>query len=203
MRIRPSLILLVLIAAALPVLAAAPAAQDYDLQIIEKVAPPFEKPDHPGIFFLKVQFKLTRTSDNKLTTDFLDPADKIVVKEDGKPVAEIALDPPKADALSVVLAMDISGSMASNGKIEEARTAGGVFFDKLDPRTDCGLILFDHQMRVVEKPAGDPRTAVSIATVCAARCSRPNRWAAPPISMPPTRPSKCSAMCRDARPSSS
>src|SRR5262245_50534500 len=136
MRIRPSLIAVVLASAALPVLAAAPAGQDYDVQIIT-VTPPFEKPDQPGVFFLKVQFKLTQTADGKFATDLLSDSDKIVVEEDGKPVADLVVEKPKAEALSVVLAMDISGSMASNGKIEEARTAAGVFFDKLDPRADC------------------------------------------------------------------
>ena len=41
--------------------------------------------------------------------------------------------------------MDISGSVAGHDKIVEARKAANIFFDKLDPQSDSGLILFDHR----------------------------------------------------------
>jgi VWFA-related protein len=141
--------------AALPVVAQAPASVDYDLQITDKVFAAFrEPPGKPSALYVTVQFKLVRAADHKAATE-LGADEKIVVEEDGKPVAEFQLSPPKANALTTVLAMDVSGSMAGNGKIEEARTAAGVFFDKLDPRADCGLILFDHLLRVKERPARD------------------------------------------------
>src|SRR6516164_5078126 len=45
--------------------------------------------------------------------------------------------------------------MAAGRKIDEARSAAGVFLDRLDPRADCGLILFDHKLQVVVDPVRD------------------------------------------------
>ncbi len=152
MHVRPVLVAVILVCAALPVLTQAPAGMDYDLQITDKVFSAFREPaGKPTALYVTVQFKLARPGDRGLVAE-LGADEKIVVEEDGKPVAEFDLSSPKANALTTILAMDISGSMASNGKIEEARNAAGVFFDKLDPRADCGLILFDHLMRVKETP---------------------------------------------------
>ena len=52
--------------------------------------------------------------------------------------------------------MDVSGSMASNHKIEEARKAANAFLDKLDAKSDSGLITFDHRLLVKEPPGRDP-----------------------------------------------
>jgi VWFA-related protein len=128
---------------------------DYDLRIDNVFAAFREPPGTPAALYVTVQFRLLRTGDSQPATDLV-ADDKVVVEEDGKPVAEFDLSGPRADALTTVLAMDISGSMAGSRKIEEARHAGGVFLDKLDPRADCGLILFDHKLRVVEPPARDP-----------------------------------------------
>ncbi len=155
MHVRPILVALLLAAAALPVVAGVPAGMDYDLQITDKVFSAVRAPPgKPEALYVTVQFKLARAGDRGLAAE-LGADETIVVEEDGKPVAEFDLSPPKANALTTVLAMDISGSMASNGKIEEARGAAGVFFDKLDPHADCGLILFDHLLRVKEKPVRD------------------------------------------------
>ena len=82
--------------------------------------------------------------------------DEIVVQEDGQPVTDLEIFQPKAQGLTAVLAMDISGSMESHNKIVEARKAANLFLDKLDPRSDSGLILFDHLLRVKEPPGRDP-----------------------------------------------
>src|SRR5438105_1747382 len=132
MRVRPFLASLLLSCAALPVVAQAPAGLEYDLQITDKAFSAVrEPPGKPKALYVTVQFKLARAGDRKLATE-LGGDEKVVVEEDGKPVAEFQLAPPKANALTTVLAMDVSGSMASNGKIEEARAAADVFFDKLD-----------------------------------------------------------------------
>jgi VWFA-related protein len=47
-------------------------------------------------------------------------------------------------------------SMARQNKMEEAKQAALAFLDRLDARADAGLILFDHQIRVSEKPVRDP-----------------------------------------------
>ncbi len=152
MRLRPSLILLIVCAAALPVLAQGPGGMDYDLRIVDQVfAAVRQPPGKPSALYVTVQFKLLRTSSGTPVPE-LGADDQIVVQEDGRPVAEFDLSPPKANALTTMLALDVSGSMESNGKIAEARSAACVFLDKLDPRADCGLILFDHKLQVVEAP---------------------------------------------------
>jgi Mg-chelatase subunit ChlD len=156
MRIRPALLVAVLAGAALPVLAQAPAGMEYDVRIDkEQVFAAFRQPPgKPAALYVTVQFKLARAADGRLVAD-IGADDRIVVEEDGRPVADFDLSAPRANALTTVLAMDISGSMAGNHKIDEARHAGGVFLDRLDPRADCGLILFDHKLRVTEKPVRD------------------------------------------------
>lgn len=73
---------------------------------------------------------------------------KIVIEEDGHRVWEKPVPKPTpSDELSVVLAIDTSGSMKEFGRIAQARKAAEVFLGKLPARADCGLILFDHEMR--------------------------------------------------------
>jgi VWFA-related protein len=52
-----------------------------------------------------------------------------------------------SEELSVMLALDTSGSMKEHGRMEQARAAAGVFLSKLPKTMDCGLILFDHEVR--------------------------------------------------------
>jgi Mg-chelatase subunit ChlD len=154
MRIRPALVVALLACAALPVVAQAPAGVDYDVKIDKVFAAVREPPGKPSALYVTVRFKLLHTGDARPAGE-LAGEETIVVEEDGRPVADIDLSPPKANALTTVLAMDISGSMAAGHKIDEARAAGGVFLDRLDPQADCGLILFDHMLRVVENPVRD------------------------------------------------
>jgi VWFA-related protein len=154
MRVRPSLVAVVLACAALPVVAAAPAGLDYAVKIDKVFAAVREPPGKPSALYVTVQFKLLREGDARPVSE-LGAEEAVVVEEDGRPVTDIDLSPPKANALTAVLAMDVSGSMAAGRKIEEARAAGGVFLDKLDPRADCGLILFDHKLQVVVDPVRD------------------------------------------------
>jgi VWFA-related protein len=109
--------------------------------------------------WVTVQFKLWRVRPDgtagEVATDV--PRDEIAVTEDGRPVANLEVLQPRAQRLTTVLALDISGSMESRGKMEQARKAAHTFLDNLDPRANAGLILFDHKIRVVEEPARDPR----------------------------------------------
>jgi VWFA-related protein len=152
MRVRPPLVAVVLAYAALPVVAQAPSGMDYEIQIDKVFAAHRELPGKPAGIYVTAQFRVHRRGEAKPATE-LGAEEKLVVSEDRKPVAEFELSRPKSDALTTVLAMDISGSMKSNGKIEQARHAANVFFDKLDPRAGSGLILFDHELRVKEAPA--------------------------------------------------
>ena len=84
------------------------------------------------------------------------PKEEILVEEDGEKVAGLQIFPPRAQKLTVVLAMDISGSMARGKKMEEAKQAALAFLQQLDDRADIGLILFDHLVRIAEAPVRDP-----------------------------------------------
>ncbi len=97
-----------------------------------------------GIYF-KVRFGITLDGDKveKLEGEF-----KIIIEEDGKRVKEVDVPKPVASQdLSVMLAADTSGSMSKFGRMEQARIAADVFLNKLPALTDCGLILFDHEIR--------------------------------------------------------
>jgi VWFA-related protein len=151
---RPDLVAAVLACAALPVVAQAPGGMDYDVKIDKVFVAAREPPGKPPAIYVTVQFKLLHAGDARPVGE-LGGDEKIVVEEDGKPVAEFDLSAPKANALTTVLAMDVSGSMAASHKIEEARAAAAVFLDRLDPHADCGLILFDHKLQVVVDPVRD------------------------------------------------
>src|SRR5260370_40804777 len=57
--------------------------------------------------------------------------------------------------------MDISGSMANGGKMAQAQRAAGIFLDKMPDKSDVGLILFDHLMRLKEPLCGRPEQAAA------------------------------------------
>jgi VWFA-related protein len=110
------------------------------------------RPDARGkqTLFVTVRFKITRP-DGQPANDVL--PGEFVVTEDGRRVSDLEVHSPTAsEPLTTVLAIDISGSMAEHGKIDEARKAAQLFLDRLDPRAACGLILFDHELRVREQP---------------------------------------------------
>ncbi len=86
---------------------------------------------------------------------------EIEVLEDRKLVDELEIVQPRVQNLTTVLAIDVSGSMKNNGKIDQARKAAQAFLDRLDSRADAGLILFDHQVPIkdpkrYQPPIGDP-----------------------------------------------
>lgn len=95
-----------------------------------------------------VRFQIRRAAEGDVVTGV--PREEIRVEEDGQPVAALEVFQPKAQALSVVLAIDISGSMARGSKMDQAKQAALAFLQKLDDRATVGLILFDHQIRAAE-----------------------------------------------------
>jgi VWFA-related protein len=107
--------------------------------------------------FITLQFKVLRLTDDSLADV---DKDDIVIRENGKKVAELEIFAPRA-ALTTVLAMDISGSMANASpvsgikKIDEAKKAAGVFLDHLSANSETGLILFDNEMKHKEPPLRD------------------------------------------------
>jgi VWFA-related protein len=124
-------------------------------------------PQKPGIF-VRVRFRITSDGAKveKLEGDYM-----IVIEENGKRVEKIDLLPPPviSQDLSVMLALDTSGSMKEHERMKQARIAADVFLNKLPSAADCGLILFDHEIRdslppIFERPpllvkinATDPR----------------------------------------------
>ncbi len=103
--------------------------------------------------FVTVQFKIVKP-DGSLAED-IEP-NEIVVKENGQPVAGVEVQAPNANnALTAVLAMDVSGSMAEQNKIGEAKQAARLFLDRLNLRSQAGLLLFDHRMLGREVPGTD------------------------------------------------
>jgi VWFA-related protein len=138
-----------------------PAAYSIDKEQIEKDGRLTDRvhvvrrPDAHGkpTLFVTVQFKITRP-DGQPADDIL--PDEIVVTEDGRRVSNLEIHLPTAvEPLTTVLAIDISGSMAEHGKIEEAKKAARLFLERLDSRSACGLILFDHELRVRDGPTTD------------------------------------------------
>jgi VWFA-related protein len=143
------------------VLAAAPgAAQEagggaYQVQVLpDGVQHYFGAEEGRRGLHVQVKFRVLRQGDGSMATDVR--TDEIVVREDGREVQRLKIDAPGVRKLTTVLALDISGSMAGHHKLEEAKKAAFSFLDRLDDRADVGLILFDHELRVVEEPARDP-----------------------------------------------
>ena len=91
------------------------------------------------------QFTLKSIRDGSLVLNV--PKEEIVVEEDGRKVLELELFPPQTQALSVVLVLDISGSMARGDKMEQAKRAALAFLDRIEARADLGLVLFDHEIK--------------------------------------------------------
>jgi VWFA-related protein len=99
---------------------------------------------------------------------------KIVVKEDNIEVARFDVPPPAKvnEDLSAVLTIDISGSMEKDipglkdnkRRIDQARVAALSFLQRFPAKGECGLILFDHEIRPDEtvKPILDRKPLVQI-----------------------------------------
>jgi VWFA-related protein len=114
----------------------------------------FRRPDASGSsrLYVTVHFKILRGG--KPTLDVA--ADEIVITENGRRVTDLEVQAPHSnEPLSAVLAFDTSGSMAEHGKWGQAQSAARTFFDLLDPKAKCGLVLFDHELRFQEKPTID------------------------------------------------
>ncbi len=141
-------------------LAAIPAhAQDasinYRVEVSrDKVLAAFRERGGKRALHVTVPFKIRNLNSDRVAVDV--PGDEIVVTEDGQRVAGLEIFQPRTQALTPILALDISGSMASSGKIKEARIAASAFLDRLDERSDGGLILFDHLIRQHVPPVREP-----------------------------------------------
>jgi len=100
--------------------------------------------------YIKVKFNAVYTG---ATADPLGTRYKVLIEEDGVKVKEVDLpEPAPSGDLSVVLAMDVSGSMNEHGRIEQARGAADIFFSNLPAKAETGLILFNHRAQVSVRP---------------------------------------------------
>jgi VWFA-related protein len=150
--------------AAIPGAAQGPAGAPYRIDIDKnKFLSVSRERDGRQALYITVQFKIYRVngdgSTGPVVTDV--PKEEIVVKEDGVRVADVEITQPLTQKLTTVLAIDMSGSMASRGKMDEAKKAAQTFLGKLDAKADTGLVLFDHEVALndpsrVRPPARQP-----------------------------------------------
>jgi VWFA-related protein len=141
---------------ALPALAQSPKAQ-YEINKEGQTRIARDHLGKPGLY-VTVQFKINRAADGRLATDVA--KDEIVVEEDRRRITDLEIHQPGAvEPLTVVLALDTSGSMEADNKMKEAKAAALLLLDTLSERVDCGLILFDHRLHVVVPPLGTPENA--------------------------------------------
>lgn len=111
----------------------------HDVSVLERDKDGREK------LFVRVRFVITLEG-NKV--DRVGEEYKLLIEENGREVKKVDVPKPApAEDLSVMLAIDTSGSMKEHGRMPQAREAADVFLKKLPPKTDCGLILFDHEIR--------------------------------------------------------
>ncbi len=112
-----------------------------------------EQNGQPALY-VTVQFRILR-ADGQVADDVA--KEHLVVEEDGRRVTELQIHRPDSlDPLTTFLALDISGSMAQGGKMDQAKQAARLFLDRLHPRADSGLLFFDHVVRKPFPPAGGP-----------------------------------------------
>ncbi len=108
--------------------------------------------------FVKVRFSITIEG---AAPDDPNTQYKIIVEENGNKVHEDDVPrPTPTEDLSVVLAMDTSGSMTEHGRMDKARAAAEFFLKRLPAKADCGLILFDHEIRLELPPGIDRQPAL-------------------------------------------
>ncbi len=126
---------------------------DYHVEKPKSIASSIREKDGRNTRFVDLHFQIRRLSDNSFVTDV--PKEEIVVEEDGLPVKNLQVTPPRSHTLSVVLAIDVSGSMSKAGKMDQAKQAALAFLDRVEERAEVGLILFDHRVKVAEPPGRD------------------------------------------------
>jgi VWFA-related protein len=131
----PTTVLLI-VAAALPLLASeSPVTSKYRIELLGQ-------PDSTDLKNITVRFRVV--DQNGEPAKQL-PDEEFRIFEDGKEVHRFRPAGLRSQPMSVVLAMDTSGSMERENRIAAAQRAANRFFDKLDERTPCGLVLFHHE----------------------------------------------------------
>src|SRR5215468_6680054 len=112
-----------LIAAGFLALAAVPGAAqdaggpDYKIDVEQKVFARTARKKGEDVRLVSVQFQVKRLRDGSVVTDV--PKEEIVVEEDGQKVQGLEIIPPRGQQLTLVLAIDVSGSMARGDKMNQ------------------------------------------------------------------------------------
>jgi len=109
--------------------------------------------DRDNVRYYEVPFLITKNG--KPTADV--PPENIKVWENEELIQNPVIRQPQVTPPTIVLALDISGSMSrpsrsGTSKMKEAQNAAQAFLDKLSPRADVGLVLFDHEVRLKLAP---------------------------------------------------
>ncbi|MCS7045959.1 MAG: VWA domain-containing protein [Gemmataceae bacterium] len=105
----------------------------------------YDENKNPGLF---VNVRFTITLEGNQFADLPGVDYKIVIEEDGRELGRVDVPKPKqVEELSAMLVIDTSGSMAEGNRMVQAKTAAQEFIQRLPTRADCGLILFDHEIR--------------------------------------------------------
>jgi Ca-activated chloride channel homolog len=90
-------------------------------------------------------------------------ADQITLTEDGTPIRpQDAHGIGNSEPLTTLLAVDVSGSMLSAGKLESAKTAARAFVEQMLPGEEAGLLSFNTQINYVQPVTAD-RSALAAA----------------------------------------
>lgn len=154
---RSTVVLLVIASAVLPLLGqpAPPYRIDFDPRHDVKLLD-HDDQGNKGLF---INVRFTITLEAGATPEDLAGADyKLKIEEDGTFIPP-ELDVPRpapVETFSAVLALDTSGSMKERKRMAQAKAAAELFLQKLPGRADCGLILFDHEIRQpVLPPSGN------------------------------------------------
>lgn len=149
---RMACVVLVIACAAAVAMGEGPPLQ-YTIEHPDNVFVSSRRSEGRGSLFVTVQFRIRNAADGRIATDI--GKDELIVEEDGQRVLSLDITAPAVELLDAVLALDVSGSMAAERKWTQAQQAARTFLDRLDARSNSGLILFDHQIRQREAPVRD------------------------------------------------
>jgi len=83
------------------------------------------------------------------------PREDIVIIEDSQEVLRIKPKILREMPTAAMLVLDTSGSMNRQNKFAQAQRAALDFADRLDSKTECGLVLFHHEPYAILDPATD------------------------------------------------
>lgn len=137
--------LMVLLALATPLLAQGPPPYKIDFDPQRDVALLDRDDKGRSGLFVNVRFTITLAPGAQV-----DPGKeyKLIIEEDGFQVKEVDVPrPTPVEELNVMLALDTSGSMKERNRMAQAKTAAEAFLHRLPKPAECGLILFDHEIR--------------------------------------------------------